>query len=774
MKNRQIKRLTMILLAILICSVSSALFSMGANTTPVIDYVAEEKELKTSDTTWYESNENYAIGSFPINEWNPPGVGANRITVIRASTYGVDMPGNAIRLYSPYAYAAADINRNRTFSFDSPNQVLYLTFKARMKPQCDGRGSVSLLYNTGFAYPQVFFGITFVKNSYGHKLQIEFANGHFGSLDYIDLTRVYDFDIMFTKDPTTNLITHHVFIDQKLEFLYKVNTEYYPEVEEVELAMDQQGSGEFFLDNYYLGYVDYEITPEINVITAFPVYYLYVPQLLPGINHVKSTSIKFRYEEIYEQTLSFSLSLGLSCGIGFLIEVPIGDVIPLKDGPGYFVFEVFATDEDAIVFYRIESLISDIIFYLPGIHPDTGVSEIRGMYNYNFIEENLSCASITAFEQEFGALPQEYYDYSYSGNAQFVGTRTIEAQCTGYVGQFYMIDYKVLDLSWEYSWGISVSIPIYKALEFDFGINFEISCTYVITNEIALGVIWDGDQSFSTTVKYDLYAPPEGSYSTSLDLPPYSVRPYLPRVTGLNAVGGDKRITLSWNAITNCPSPFSLHHYNIYAWYRGDYYFGLIGTSNTNSFIHTGLTYSQPFTYKVSAVYYFNGIYYEGPLSDPDSATTDPYTGGGGGCPFLNVFDGVEYIEEGLLDIHDPNGFDLIYEHELITQPARVDNRYLLRLIEHPRTISHIDKVELWGELSNGMIIKLPLLSAIHSEEGQVRFLLWFSDDRKVEELGADHNNGLSQMIDLEFFAPKLIRFRRFVFIIEGNNAFVK
>jgi len=145
-----------------------------------------------------------------------------------------------------------------------------------------------------------------------------------------------------------------------------------------------------------------------------------------------------------------------------------------------------------------------------------------------------------------------------------------------------------------------------------------------------------------------------------------------------------------------------------------------------------------------------------------------------GGCPILSVFNGNEYIEEGLLDIHNPDGIDEIYEHILINQPLAIDNRYYLRLTEHNKTISHIDKVELWGELANGQMIKLPLLSAIHCDLGEVRRYLLFSDDRKIDELGADHNNGISQSIDLKFLAPQGLNFNKFIFVIEGNNALVK
>ena len=154
--------------------------------------------------------------------------------------------------------------------------------------------------------------------------------------------------------------------------------------------------------------------------------------------------------------------------------------------------------------------------------------------------------------------------------------------------------------------------------------------------------------------------------------------------------------------------------------------------------------------------------------------TCKDYIVGPPGCPILSVFDGVQYQEEGLLDIHDPEGNDIVFQHDLINSPVAIDNRFHLRLTEHPNTISHIDRVELWGELSNNRMIKLPLLSAIHCELGQVVRDLRCSDERKVEIKGGEHNDGISQTLDLMFLAPSGLNFNKFIFIIEGNNAFVK
>jgi len=148
---------------------------------------------------------------------------------------------------------------------------------------------------------------------------------------------------------------------------------------------------------------------------------------------------------------------------------------------------------------------------------------------------------------------------------------------------------------------------------------------------------------------------------------------------------------------------------------------------------------------------------------------------GGGGCPFLQVWNGSDYVDEGLLDIHNTEGVDVIYEHTLTTVPERVNGAYAFRLTEHPKTISDIDQVQLRAILEDGTVQELPLKKAWHSEDGNVRNLLRDSDDWRVEEKGADHNGGISQSIDLEFGAlGSNAKAVAFVFTIEGCNRYCK
>jgi len=173
------------------------------------------------------------------------------------------------------------------------------------------------------------------------------------------------------------------------------------------------------------------------------------------------------------------------------------------------------------------------------------------------------------------------------------------------------------------------------------------------------------------------------------------------------------------------------------------------------------------------------GMYYQNPITvtmDADHTLTAYFSySGGGGCPILYVYNGTEYICEGLLDIHNPEGVDVVFEHTLVSTPQRVHDAYLFRLVEHPQTHSYIDQVKLYAILEDKSMVELPLIRARHSEYGNVLPQLLFSDDWKTDTLGANLNNGTSQSIDLKFATlnPNM-NIASFVFQIEGNNIIAK
>jgi len=154
------------------------------------------------------------------------------------------------------------------------------------------------------------------------------------------------------------------------------------------------------------------------------------------------------------------------------------------------------------------------------------------------------------------------------------------------------------------------------------------------------------------------------------------------------------------------------------------------------------------------------------------SYTYDAPGGGGGGCPILSVYDGDQYVDGGLLNIHASD--DVTVGARLNTIPAVCENMYRLMLTEHPLTISHIDCVQLFVRLEGGKIVSLPLVSARHSADGNVKRELKASDDIRVDTLGATHNGGISEYIDLHFLAPHGFQVTEFIFVIEGYNVITK
>jgi hypothetical protein len=201
-------------------------------------------------------------------------------------------------------------------------------------------------------------------------------------------------------------------------------------------------------------------------------------------------------------------------------------------------------------------------------------------------------------------------------------------------------------------------------------------------------------------------------------------------------------------------SPIRQYCFNCFSW-KQDPYYPLAGTYTL--YVSAGITTWNP------------GVI--------PSFTTNPiclyiYSGGGGGCPILSVFDGSGYACEGLLNIHNTDRIDVVTDHTLTAQPEAVDGKYLLRLREHPMTTSYIDQVKLYALFGDGRYrVPLPLVAASHSAHGNVLPQLLFSDNWRIDTLGARHNDGESESIGLEFLAlPPGIHPSGFVFRTEGYN----
>ncbi|TET21001.1 hypothetical protein E3J74_00370 [Candidatus Bathyarchaeota archaeon] len=136
--------------------------------------------------------------------------------------------------------------------------------------------------------------------------------------------------------------------------------------------------------------------------------------------------------------------------------------------------------------------------------------------------------------------------------------------------------------------------------------------------------------------------------------------------------------------------------------------------------------------------------------------------GGGGGCPTLFVWDGEEYAEEGILDIHAES--DMTVQHWIQNTLALENGVYKAQLRELDNYTSHIDQVKLYAVDDKGEWYLCPLTYAYHNELGKVKHTLRFDDDNRVDLKP-------TEIIDLKF-APSISydKTEYFIFEINGYN----
>lgn len=140
---------------------------------------------------------------------------------------------------------------------------------------------------------------------------------------------------------------------------------------------------------------------------------------------------------------------------------------------------------------------------------------------------------------------------------------------------------------------------------------------------------------------------------------------------------------------------------------------------------------------------------------------------GGDGCPTLFSWSGTSYVDHGVIDIHNPSGEDVVREVPVSPRDLAVESHganFKLRegWPELNFSESVIDRVNLYaiGELGN--CYPCPLISATHSQLGDVLRELRRSDDRRVQLL-------LLETLDLTFYVP-FENAQAYFFRIEGCN----
>jgi len=163
-----------------------------------------------------------------------------------------------------------------------------------------------------------------------------------------------------------------------------------------------------------------------------------------------------------------------------------------------------------------------------------------------------------------------------------------------------------------------------------------------------------------------------------------------------------------------------------------------------------------------------------GVWSDWSSILTVYISGGGGGdipCPTLFAWNGSAWVDYGVIDIHNPDGEDVIREVPIIKGDVGINGyKAKFRLREGWEGLnfseSVIDQVKLYAIGNDGKRYLCPLITATHSTLGKVLPQLLASDDIKAQML-------LLETIDLTFTVPyPTSQIQGYVFVIEGCNMY--
>ena len=273
-------------------------------------------------------------------------------------------------------------------------------------------------------------------------------------------------------------------------------------------------------------------------------------------------------------------------------------------------------------------------------------------------------------------------------------------------------------------------------------------------------VMWENEDPLGTyqirVCAQDVYE--EWSYwSPYLTVNLVNSPPNTPSLTGTTAGYVDG--TFTYKACATDPDGDSVN----YTFYWAD------GTTTTTGYYDSGVEVSRSHSWSSTGTYSVqvkatdvHGAY------NFSSSLTVTIQYGGGGCPTLFVWNGSDYVDYGVINIHDVEN-DVIREVPVQAEDVGVAGykvKFKLREGWEGLNYSHslIDQVKLYAVDSEGNHYLCPLIKAEHSEQGKVWLNLLFSDDYRTDTY-------LMDTIDLTFIMPYPAEtIENFTFIIEGHN----
>jgi len=458
---------------------------------------------------WYDSNERYDLGNYPNNEWN---YFEGDLGIVQANHYGVNMRGKAMRFTDPGGSEYSIISRNDRY-FDIPSdQALLLSFKG----QSNGGGTAAIyLRSETEGDSEYLLGIAFCNDG---DIQFGFAVDNFSYFDYdAFLGQVYDIDVFISKEAETDLVYYYVYVNQELIYVESLTTQLVVLQEQVMVDADS-----FLLDEYFLGYTDFEIFPEETRDIGIPMYYLFAPQILSDNIYIDKMNLWYEYEFSNQTTSTYGLYLGPTLLIfDMTFDLMLPEIVNDYENERY---SVGTNNQDRIIFHHIVINVTDIIFTLPGEDPDLGTDALIGWHEGNLISEAIMDSSVDYFYTLIEEYPQEFYDCK--NNLLKIETETLYVTTDGNTSRNFLLAEKEIETKQYYGMALGIGgAP--EGVGGSIGFSFSTESISTITARVLLEIEWvnlpDPEPGQQIGVTFDTYETPQEFYSDDLILPPFYI-----------------------------------------------------------------------------------------------------------------------------------------------------------------------------------------------------------------------------------------------------------
>ncbi|MFW9989328.1 MAG: hypothetical protein ACFFC3_11785, partial [Candidatus Odinarchaeota archaeon] len=245
--------------------------------------------------SWPYNFEDCNLGTYSDPSWELIYGAGSSITIENGQDFGMPEQGKMLRIFSPNPYSGVEMNKQRPLS--DTNDAIVFSFKGFLDSTSEDCEIKFKLLNDA---SNRFFEIDIESDPYlGGKIIVKTPHEQV-VIDKEVNHQLFDFLIIFFRDPNTNLLLFSVFINQKLEFCQEEDVSIDVDFLQITFQDNLDEGAEFFIDDFFLGYLDnlnLEISDAIEKIVPIPLYYLYVPEKDPSVPHNLNMFYRLDIEE---------------------------------------------------------------------------------------------------------------------------------------------------------------------------------------------------------------------------------------------------------------------------------------------------------------------------------------------------------------------------------------------------------------------------------------------------------------------------------------------